>query len=185
MDLVEHRLADHLLGLVAEHLRKGLIDVQDAPGLVLGQGAEARRGGRHLLDVAGLLLGGRLVGGQQNAQHRSLDRPQVEEVQRHPLRRLAQKTHLPLGDRLLLGAQPRVYHGHAVLGDHYIDHRPSLDGRLAPQPHGLGHRHDQAVVRERAHECVWMLAQERLSRELDVVGGLICGAGHRKRVGEE
>ena len=49
MEMVEHVLADHLLGRISEHLREGLVAVQHVCALVLDQGAEARRGASHLL----------------------------------------------------------------------------------------------------------------------------------------
>ena len=127
-----------------------------------------------LIGVAIALSRGRLVAREQDAEQDAVDRAEVEEVKRHPVRGLARAgAPCPSATPSCLTRRQASITVIAVLGEDDVDHRPSLDRRLAPQRHGLRDRHDQTVAREPAHERVGVLAQQRLGGQLDVVRLLI------------
>ena len=96
-----------------------------------------------------------------------MDFAHVDEVQRRPGARLAQQAHFVRGSSLLLSSQPHFDDGAAVAGDDVVDERATLDEALSPQPHGLGHGHDQPISGEPADQRVGVLAQERFSSQCD------------------
>ena len=158
VDLVEHGLAVHVLEGVAEHFRERLVAVDHARALVLGERAEARRRGRLLVaDAFGLLLA-LLLARQDHGEHDAVDLAQVDEVQRHPARGLAQQAHFARDRALLAQAHPQPRDRVAVGGHDVVEHRAALDQALPPESHRLRHGHDQAVVREPRDEGVGVLA---------------------------
>ena len=178
VDMVENGLADDVLGREAEHLREGVVNLQDLGMLVLDQRREPGRRRRKLVELAIILR--QLVAGYHDSQRDAVGVTQVEKVQDHPARGLVEQPHLVAGGPLAVldRALPELHHGFPVRCDHAIDQGATLDRRLTPERHVPGQRHDQAVAGKPADERVRMLSQQRFGRRRDRVV-LRSGAGRR------
>ncbi len=159
VDLVEHRLPEHLLRGVPEHVDESLVAVEHVRALVLHQAAEARDRRRQLLGLAAPSASSSLGSTTASSTPWTSRRSMKCSVAQLDGRR-SRRTFAAAAPSLCTAIQS-LRHRRAVGGDDVIEHGAAVDRSLAPQPDRLRYGHDQAVAGEPADERVRVLAQQR------------------------